>query len=145
MKNGRTNPTLSWQLIAAVAIHALLLPLYGPLLDHHFAERLPFHSHLYSGGSVEHEHLAHVPHSHEHSHLPGTNSLLEAGAAGVVSIPSRDLASQESLLLMLFLAAVAGFAGVLPRYQLIGPAKKLLRPVESSSILPPERPPRSRR
>ena len=46
--------------VAALALlTALLLPLLGPLADHHFAERQPGHLHIYLGG---------VPIQHLHDH-----------------------------------------------------------------------------
>ncbi|NQW16888.1 MAG: hypothetical protein HQ478_05315 [Chloroflexi bacterium] len=48
-----------------VAVLALLLPVIGPMIDHHYAERLPGHGHVYFG-SVEltHEHDLSASHSH---------------------------------------------------------------------------------
>ena len=40
---------LTVPLLSVLAIAALLLPLVGPLLDHHFTERQPGHSHVYLG------------------------------------------------------------------------------------------------
>jgi hypothetical protein len=43
----------------------LLLPLFGPLLDHHFAERQHDHVHVYPGRvTPDHAHPYEQPHSH---------------------------------------------------------------------------------
>lgn len=45
----------------------LLFPALAPALDHHFAERQPWHGHLYTGHALpEHSHLAGAWHSHGH-------------------------------------------------------------------------------
>jgi hypothetical protein len=47
-----------------LVLYALFLPFYGPLLEHHFAERQPDHEHLYLGRLVpDHVHPYQVPHS----------------------------------------------------------------------------------
>ncbi len=52
-------------LLIGIAVHTLLLPSYGFLLDHHLVERWPDHTHFYLGLAVpEHIHPYEVPHSH---------------------------------------------------------------------------------
>ena len=71
---------LRW-LLTGVALVALALPLFGPVLDHHFAERQPHHVHVYLGGPVpDHVHpyetsgRRHNGHQHVHApHDPGQN------------------------------------------------------------------------
>ncbi|HLF04205.1 MAG TPA: hypothetical protein VI855_03210 [Dehalococcoidia bacterium] len=61
----RAAPFLAWL--------ALLLASLGPVLDHHFAERQPGHTHLYVGAQVPgHQH----PYQQAHVH---THELLAAG------------------------------------------------------------------
>ena len=52
------------QLLALLAVVALLVSALGPMIDHHFAERHPAHGHLYLG-AVGPEHS----HPFEHSHI----------------------------------------------------------------------------
>ena len=67
------------QLFAILAVGALFLPFFGPVLDHHFAERQYSHAHIYFGPSgVDHGHRYEEPHMH---------SLHEA-VGGVVVFPS---------------------------------------------------------
>jgi hypothetical protein len=47
------------------AVFALLLPVAGPIIDHHFAERLPGHGHVYMNGpELLHEHDLSSSHNH---------------------------------------------------------------------------------
>ena len=50
-----------WFSLAAILV--ALSPFLGPALDHHFAERIPSHLHLFSG-SIDQDH----EHGHAHSH-----------------------------------------------------------------------------
>ena len=61
-------------LLTVMALTALFLPLLGPLMDHHFAERQPLHAHIYPDGSA-YGHL----HSYEtyNHHLPTSNGYDE--------------------------------------------------------------------
>ena len=54
---------------ALTAVVALLAPLAGPALDHHFAERQP--DHLHFGTPGEHSHAFESPY-HLHRHPPST-------------------------------------------------------------------------
>lgn len=87
------------RLLAVTAACALFLSFYGPLLDHHFTERLAEHSHIYLGAlSVEHVHPYEVP----HSHLKGTGApaLLEntSGSEGkIIFLPPDEEGTSESL------------------------------------------------
>ncbi len=46
-------------------VGTVLYGLVGPLFDHHFAERVPYHGHLYlSGSSLSHDHIGASPHTH---------------------------------------------------------------------------------
>jgi hypothetical protein len=40
------NPSLDWHL-TLVMVGTFLLPLFGPLLDHQYADQQPLHQHLY--------------------------------------------------------------------------------------------------
>jgi hypothetical protein len=63
-------------LFAAIAVLAALLPIAGPLLDHHYVERLASHNHIYLGEvNPDHTHPYEVAHSHDdaaHHDDPGT-------------------------------------------------------------------------
>ena len=60
-----------------IALYALLLPVIGPLLDHHYVEWQHNHGHVYLGGGSAwspdvHNHVYDSESSH--AHLPGSDS-----------------------------------------------------------------------
>ena len=60
-------------LLMIVTLLALALPSFGPLLDHHFAERQPNHGHLSAAHVHTHDHIYGSTHGHVHYH-EGTRS-----------------------------------------------------------------------
>ena len=65
---GNTLPRVRvlFPVTALALLTALLLPLLGPLADHHFAERQPGHLHVYPAGvPIQHLHDHEAFHSHE--------------------------------------------------------------------------------
>jgi hypothetical protein len=71
---------IAGRLLFGIALLGVLFPVYGPLTDHHFHERLPGHAHLYISGTGEHTH----PYQYSHAH--GYGDLAE----GALSLPSGD-------------------------------------------------------
>ena len=66
-------PSLARMVLLALALFALVLPIVGPLDDHHFAERSHSHAHIYlDGRPISHEHpgAKALPHPH-----PGTSDV----------------------------------------------------------------------
>ncbi len=60
------RPKVLLPVIALALLTALLLPLLGPLADHHFAERQPGHLHIYLAGvPIQHLHDHEALHTHE--------------------------------------------------------------------------------
>ena len=81
------RPKVLLYLTALALLTALLTPLLGPLVDHHFAERQPGHLHIYLAG-VPVQHL----HDHEayHTHDPQTTDTANDGPvleSGVIFMP----------------------------------------------------------
>ena len=74
----------SHHLLTAAALTALFLPLLGPLMDHHFAERQPGHTHIYLDGPA-HEHL-HSYETYDHHLISTAGGNDEAEQAGTVVI-----------------------------------------------------------
>ena len=73
-------------LFTVAAVTALFLPLFGPLLDHHFAERQPSHAHIYLDGPV-YEHLHSFEKSDDHHpSRPSAEANAYGGQAGDVVI-----------------------------------------------------------
>ncbi len=71
--------------IAAASVALLFLSFFGPLLDHHFTEKLPHHDHLYLGiTDAAHDHPFETEHTHglsvdqagHHEHDGGTGDTL---------------------------------------------------------------------
>lgn len=86
------------RLLAVAAAIALFLSFYGPLLDHHFTERLAEHVHIYLGAvSAEHVHPYEVPHSHgewaEASSLPESATRSEGE---IIFLPPDEEAAPGS-------------------------------------------------
>ena len=60
------RPKVLFPVTALALLAALLLPLLGPLADHHFAERQPGHLHIYLAGvPIQHLHDHETFHPHE--------------------------------------------------------------------------------
>jgi hypothetical protein len=55
------------RLLISAAMLALFFPFFGPVVDHHFAERRHDHSHVYLGPAVpDHPHSYQSSHAHSH-------------------------------------------------------------------------------
>lgn len=90
------------------SLFLLFLSAFGPLLDHHFAERIPYHAHVYWGGSGPgHSHPFEAPHGHVHLNQPFALgvSALPGSASGpdntVYLVPDEGLA--QSFVSMVFI------------------------------------------
>lgn len=70
-------PSLARLLLLGLALFALALPIIGPLDDHHFAERVHTHEHIYPNGqSVPHRHIYESRQGHLHqSSIPYAGGL----------------------------------------------------------------------
>ena len=81
-------------LIAALpiflAVALVALPAFGPFLDHHFAERQPYHAHLGAGGGG-HTHEYAREHSHARANSPSSETA--RGADGDEAMPNPEIAS----------------------------------------------------
>ena len=68
------------EVMTAVSLAVLFLPVLGPQLDHHFAERRPDHDHLFLGAAVpEHTHSFEGLHAHYHP-IPGPGTANGGGS-----------------------------------------------------------------
>ena len=71
--------------LTVAALTALFLPLFGPLMDHHFAERQPGHAHIYLSNPA-HNHLHSYETDDHHSiHSPNVADA-DAQPANVVAL-----------------------------------------------------------
>jgi hypothetical protein len=132
---------LHYRLMTGVTLYAIILPILGPALDHHFAERLPFHEHIYRGAVVpEHAHLYQIP----HEHTPDGKSIVpkEYAAdvpAGLLHIAPITLVFTE-LVIDLVPAVVTQFGLPIARQVFGGPLDQQRLP--DVPLEPPEQPPR---
>ncbi len=72
------RPKVLLPVTALALLTALLFPLLGPLVDHHFAERQPGHVHLYLTGAPS-QHLHHHEAFHTHDTPAADPAEIEAG------------------------------------------------------------------
>ena len=104
------------QLSVTALLSVLLLPAVGSIIDHHFAERQPWHSHV--GLHVSHAHASDVYHAHpDPSDQGGERPVAvyshESGAPGVIggafgTARSSRLRSEPTSSLRLPVAIFAG-------------------------------------
>ena len=73
-----------------------MLPIVGPLLDHHYAERVPGHLHL-AGVSGAHTHPYEVDHRHGHggAYTDASGAPLSEGAVGYL-LPQEEAAGSSA-------------------------------------------------
>ena len=90
------------RLIALAAVYALFIPFFGPMLDHHFAERQHNHQHVYFGsGDADHIHFYEFPDPNSHTHnLPvipaGNDSESNESPNEVVYLTFQDGVGQSA-------------------------------------------------
>lgn len=80
--------------LQTLLVVAILLPVLGPLTDHHYAERQPHHDHVHLGpGSGEHHHRYVHPHSHDAAPegAPATDGTVSVLVSGDRSAPNATL------------------------------------------------------
>ena len=129
--------------LAVLVTGALLLPAVGPLLDHHYAERVPGHLHFYFAGvSADHTHPYEVAHRHGHegAYIDASGAPLSEGAVGFL-LPQEEAAgsSAGSGLTHLLLLALTALS-IPPMLALIAVRGPLwLRAFTPRTELPPPR------
>ena len=147
--NGRRWIGLFHFILNLIALQALLLPVYGPIFDHHFGERQLYHIHLYTeAGSFAHVHLYEAPHTHGHEHgraqapfaLGFSDDLL---SDGVVSLPANDLIHHQFSSIELTLTEAAALRKEGSQDERGSLIQESLLLARSITILPPRKPPRS--
>ena len=91
--------------ILVIALYALLLPIFGPLLDHHFVERQHQHAHIYAAGRpAAHTHIYEISGVHYHPPADAAGNR-GAPAAGLVYLTAYDGAGAAPAYLSLTTAA----------------------------------------
>ncbi len=95
--------------LVLVTVGAIFYGLFGSLFDHHFAERLPYHGHVFSPGAPPaHEHPLNTTHSHDNAtghdgilFLPGHSA--QSGGDGIGGWQWTEQAGLLTVLPLLFL------------------------------------------
>ena len=87
---------------------SLFIAVVGPSIDHHFAERLPWHSHLFERADYEHMHtLGSHTHTAEHTHDGNVPDAVVGVTTFVAVIVATMLAAIGALGLMLIVSPAA--------------------------------------
>ena len=124
------NRILASVWLVALALAIVGLPAVGPMIDHHFAERQPYHAHLRADAAHEHDYANQHAHGDDPSEsgkdaLVGFDALSVGPALALLTdsrIEGRLAADSDSLLAIPGLAEAA---------------------LVSMSVPPPEKPPRA--
>lgn len=115
--------------MVALAALVVALPSLGPLFDHHFAERMPYHAHV--GVPNDHEHGYRHLHSHDAERSPDW-------------IPALYKLDTSPTVLTIVLSSDSELGGFIPdtdsALRIPGPEFNALK---SAYISPPDRPPRN--
>ncbi len=124
------NRILARLWMVALAALVVALPSLGPLFDHHFAERMPYHAHV--GVPNNHEHGYRHLHSHDAERSPDWSPAL------------YKLDTSPTVLTIVLSSDSETGDGLLPdsnsALRVPGPESNSLK---SAYISPPDRPPRS--
>lgn len=125
-----------------LSLSCLALFLVGPLMDHHFAERLPTHGHIEVGGpsGLPHLHGYEIPHQHTHASAP----LLASGgqAAARIAIAAQDALTAEVTAPVLAAGSDANSLGAPAPTALLPAAEPAAAFFQELSPSPPRPPPR---
>ena len=115
--------------MVALAALVVFLPSLGPMYDHHFAERQPYHAHV--GAPVDHEHGYRHIHAHDPERSPDWTPAL------------YDLDTSPALLTIILSSDSELSGGFMPdtdsALRILGLEPDALR---SAYLSPPDRPPR---
>ena len=78
-------------LMSALALVWLALPIAGPSIDHHYAERFHAHEHLYlNGAPVSHQHIYDADARHSHHTATTGHRFLIPNASAPARLPTSN-------------------------------------------------------
>lgn len=139
-------PSLAAMLVLAAALFAIVLPIVGPLDDHHFTERAHNHVHIYlNGAPASHDHAYGIAAQHGH---PGPQTRSYPSDVGAWRGDILNLAPATSALMLASLNAPHHQApdllrAPLPRHQ-ANPLERFTAvplPARGADLTPPLPPP----
>ena len=121
-----------------LAVLMVALPFLGPVIDHHFAERQPYHAHFGADSGHQHEYVS----LHAHLAEQTAESLPPAAPGGRIALYSFEALSAGPSVAMLTDSELESRLTPDPDAVLTlrAPAFSALR---SASVSPLERPPRA--
>lgn len=99
--------------LAVLVVGALVLPIVGPLLDHHYAERVPGHLHI-AGVSGAHTHPYEVNHRHARGGAYTDASGAPLPEGGGYLLPQEEAAGSSAGSGLTHLLLLALFALLVP-------------------------------
>jgi hypothetical protein len=133
-------------LIAALAVLLLLLPSFGPVLDHHFAEWEPYHEHIYLGSTLpKHLHSYEMPRSHgQKTAAPASGNTAPDSSSpdGIVYLTSYDGIGETLTFPVFPLLHLALVFPELENNQFVFNTASNDRIPSEAFIAPPKKPPR---
>ena len=137
---------LAVQLLCLLVVISLLLLSFGPMLDHHFAERHPGHQHIYLGSaSADHSHTFERFHGHDSAEL--LRLLMQPthdySANGIVIITPTDGTGPGPVEVAVPLALHALPFSVDDGTGLVKPSPEASYALSGTNVFPPKRPPRA--
>lgn len=98
----QAGPRMAARFLVIVSLALLMFSALGPVLDHHFAERIPHHAHAFVGSfHLEHEHPFEAVHIHDdmlaHAVVQDTQRRSFSGTDGVLYLtPDESLGQSYS-------------------------------------------------
>lgn len=130
---------MTTRIVYIAVLMVMLHPILGPFIDHHHAERLLTHTHIFlEGADIHHEHLVAVPHHHGDNHGGEEN---EHQDENIIFMPTNVLTLVSFATLKSF--EPSRLAVIQPE-KLIGiVADDIAFFLHAVSIAPPTPPPRS--
>ena len=129
-----------------IALYALLLPAFGPLLDHHFVEWQHNHGHLYLDGrggvgAAGHIHIYEMPGRHRHSPVEPAAKRDNPDAAIAYSTAYDGMSSGLAYLSLTAADPAPVFPYDVEHSGWRGYADRTMLP-PGALVLPPRKPPR---
>ena len=123
----RTIISFGMSLVPVAMVLGLLTPVFGPAVDHHYADRSPFHAHVFVGENTNlHDHSP-VNHDHSSGETTGDGlSVISTSITGSHGPETLYVTAVESLLpdVDFHLVSIKGGKTIVPDNETIAPLDK---------------------